>query len=302
MKNILVSGSTTFEMTARVEGFPLPYTPIEFEFEGVRSEISGVGLNLTKSLLTLGNNVKFCTIIGRDLVGEMILNRYAADGIPVEGVLQCVAETAHSCILYNSSGKRKIILDLKDIQETRYPMLPNYELLCKLDLAYLNNINYSRAFFPELKEAGVPIATDVHVVGSLEDEYNLEFMRESDILFLSNEEIFGAEQQFMAELIRAFENKVIVIGMGEEGALLFDRSLDLVRHFPAVKTRPVVNSIGAGDSLCSSFLHYYLKTRDSQEALQNAVVYASWKIGVDGAAFGFVNEQELAGIRAQYLG
>lgn len=297
MKKILVCGSSTYEMTARVNAFPVPYTPIEFEFDGVRSNISGVGINLTKALTKLGDEVVFYSIIGKDLSGSIILAALDAEGIPLSGVLQIVPETAHSCILYNPSGVRKIILDLKNIQETKYPVDSQSPDFDHLDLALLNNINYSRDLFPVLAEKGILSATDVHVINDIEDDYNKEFMAKSNILFLSNEAILGYEKHFMAELVRAYNHQIIVIGMGEQGALLFDRKTGRTSHHPAVYTRPVVNSIGAGDALCSSFLHFYLKEMDSYAAIQNAIVFASWKIGVDGAAMGFVNEESLFAIR-----
>ncbi|MBN1285764.1 MAG: hypothetical protein JXB47_10225 [Anaerolineae bacterium] len=34
---ILVSGLINFEITARVDGFPIPYTPVRYPFFGVNS-------------------------------------------------------------------------------------------------------------------------------------------------------------------------------------------------------------------------------------------------------------------------
>lgn len=62
---------------------------------------------------------------------------------------------------------------------------------------------------------------------------------------------------------------------------------------PAVRTRPVVNTSGAGDALFASFLHFYAQDRDARAALERAVVFASYKIGEDGAARGFLTEEEL---------
>lgn len=55
----------------------------------------------------------------------------------------------------------------------------------------------------------------------MKDEYNKDFMKKSDILFLSNEAILHKEEVFIKELIETFENKIIVIGMGKDGALLY---------------------------------------------------------------------------------
>jgi len=62
---------------------------------------------------------------------------------------------------------------------------------------------------------------------------------------------------------------------------------------PAVQTRAVFNTIGAGDALFSCFLHDYLRQGDALSALQRAVIFASYKIGAVGAADGFLSAAEL---------
>ena len=51
---------------------------------------------------------------------------------------------------------------------------------------------------------------------------------------------------------------------------------------------PIINTIGAGDALFSSFVHVFSETNDPYLAIQKAVVFASYKIGEPGAAQGFL--------------
>ena len=50
----------------------------------------------------------------------------------------------------------------------------------------------------------------------------------------------------------------------------------------------MVNTIGAGDALFSGFIHFYLKSKNPYQALQKAMLFASYKIGSTGAADGFL--------------
>ena len=59
----------------------------------------------------------------------------------------------------------------------------------------------------------------------------------------------------------------------------------------AVAVGEVVNTVGAGDALFSSFLHYYAKGYKPADALDRAQIFASYKIGFNGASVGFANEQ-----------
>jgi ribokinase len=86
---------------------------------------------------------------------------------------------------------------------------------------------------------------------------------------------------------------VLVIGLGGEGALLAVREKGTVERFPAVHTRSVVSTIGAGDALFAGFLSHYLHNPDPVQALRAAQVFASYKIGEKGAATGFLTQKAL---------
>jgi ribokinase len=72
------------------------------------------------------------------------------------------------------------------------------------------------------------------------------------------------------------------------------RADQTITRVPAVFTRPVMNTVGAGDALFASFVHVYRQTHDPYEAIRQAVVFASYKIGEAGAAQGFLDAAGLA--------
>lgn len=146
-------------------------------------------------------------------------------------------------------------------------------------MAVLCNINFSRALLIEAKKRQVPIATDVHVVDDVNDDYNKDFMKYADILFLSNEKITGREKEFVSKLAKTYNNEIIVVGMGDKSALIYVREYEEMKMFSAVHARKVVSTIGAGDSLFSAFIYFYCKNHDPYDALKNATVFASYKIG-----------------------
>ena len=214
MGKILVSGLTNIETTVKVEGFPIEYNPINYNFFGVNSTVSGVAINMGKAL--------------------------------------------NEC-----------------------------------DIAALCNINFSRPYLKKAREMGKLVATDVHVISAVNDEYNTDFMKYANILFMSDENIGDNVEDFVREVISKCDNDIIVVGLGAKGALLYVKEDNFMERFNAVTTRKVVNTIGAGDSLFSAFLHYYNKERNPYLALKKAIVFASYKIGESGAAEGFLTEEEL---------
>lgn len=293
MSRVLVAGLINIETTLRVEAFPVVYKPVCFPFWGVNSTVSGVGYNVAKALTVLGNEVRFLVLIGKDGMGELALQSLAADGIPADYVLSRLECTPQSVILYDGSGQRAINVDLKDIQEQRYPPEQFESAIYGCDLAALCNINFARPLLEKVKARGIPIATDVHTIAQLDGSYDSDFMAAADILFMSDEALPETPETWARRVLQRYGPKVMVIGLGREGALLVDRRPEAMVHVPAVFTRPVVNSIGAGDALFSAFVHFYARERNAYAALRKAVVFASYKIGETGAAQGFLTEPEL---------
>ena len=135
--------------------------------------------------------------------------------------------------------------------------------------------------------------TDVHTVASLDDDYDRDFMAAADILFLSDEYLPCQPEHFARQIMDRYRPRLLVIGLGAEGALLAVRDDNFVSRFPAVQTRPVVNTIGAGDALFSAFLHAYMQSRNPISAIKKAIIFASYKIGGTSAAEGFLSDSEL---------
>ena len=219
-------------------------------------------------------------MVGKDFAAAYIENTLKKLEIDTNYILPTLKQTPSSVVLFDTDGKRQIYCDLKDIQESSYPF--DTSLLENVDLVAACNINYNRPLLHLAKKAGKLIATDVHVLSDIHDEYNREFMDYADILFLSDENINGDYKDFIMSLENAYGNDVIVLGRGDKGALMYVKAEERFYEFPAVSVGNVVNTVGAGDALCSSFVHFYAKGLKADEALMRAQIFASYKIGFDG--------------------
>jgi ribokinase len=290
MNTILVSGLINIETTLKVEAFPVHYEPVRYPFFGVNSTVSGVGYNLAKAFTTLGDEVRFLSLVGQDLFGALVHQALQRASVADRFVLDQLPATPQSVILYDPSGTRMIHTDLKDIQETAYPQTLYEQAIRGCALAALCNINFSRPFLAQARAAGALVATDVHAIADLDDAYNRDFMAGADVLFMSDARLPMPPADWAREVQARFNTPIVVIGLGADGALLAVREDQFVGRIPAVPTRPVVSTIGAGDALFSAFLHYYCRHRNPYAALDKAVIFASYKIGVAGAADGFLDE------------
>lgn len=300
MKHILVSGLVNVETTARVRQFPVEYYPIDYPYFGVNTAVSGVGYNIAGALTALGDSVTLTSITGQDFPAAYIRQELAEKGISSHHLKPLMEQTANSVVLYDETGKRQIYCDLKDIQKRAYGFPA--DICTGVDLVAACNINFNRPLLYLAKEAGKTIATDVHVLSSVEDDYNREFMECADILFLSDEALGEDWRSFLWALAERYGCAGIVLGRGSRGAAMYVRAENRIYELPAARIGQVVNTVGAGDALFSAFLHSWAKGRDPLEALIRAELFAAAKIRISGAAKGFVSEETLEELYGRYSG
>ena len=286
--NILVSGLLNTETTTAVRGFPISYYPIDYPFFGINAAPSGVAFNIAKALKTLGDQVRLVSMTGNDFAAAYIRDTLKELNISDDRIRPVLAQTPSSVVLYDPEGRRQIYCDLKDIQEKSYDFTP--EILENVDLVAACNINFNRPLLHLAREMGKTVATDVHVLSDIYDDYNREFMECAQILFLSDENIGEDYEPFLYRLAEIYGNEIIVLGRGSKGAALYQRKTGGILEMPAVSVGAVVNTVGAGDALFSAFLHYYAKGLAPEEALHRAQIFAAHKITVSGASNGFVDE------------
>lgn len=299
MSRIFVSGLINLEVTLRVDGFPIPYAPVRYPFHGVRSSVSGVGFNVAKALATLGNEVHFASMVGADFAGEFAKVVLERVGISPEYVVDKLEQTPHSVILFDKEGRRQINVDLKDIQECVYPRDLFERASAGCSLLALCNINFSRPLLPQAKKVGRFVATDVHAISSPDDDYNRDFMAAADILFMSDELLPCSPEAWARKIVDRFGNEIVVVGLGADGVLLSVKRDNFLERLPAHPAPKTVNTIGAGDALFSAFIHFYAKKGDPYAAIEKAAIFAAHKIGVTGAAEGFLTEDEVNDIHAE---
>ncbi len=290
MSRFFISGLLNIETTVAIPGFPLDYAPVHYPFFGINSTLSGVGYNIAKALVLLGNRIDLHSLVGPDWTLPHLRQELASLRIDSGGLEEALSATAQSVILYEPSGRRQIHVDLKECQERSLSKVEDSQLAA-CDMALLCNINFSRPLLARAKALGRPIACDVHVLHDIHDDYNRDFIAAADILFLSDEGLGGRlATDYLRELQEHYGIPIVVMGCGAAGAYLSVRRDHRFFHAPASAPRGVKNSVGAGDALFSAFVHDYCQNQDPYLALQRATRYAGWKVGATGAAEGLLDQ------------
>lgn len=293
MAKILVSGLVNLEMSVPVNSFPVDYTPITYLFNGISTAVSGVGYNVFCALESLGDSVRPCSVTGKDLASSVIAGAFVEKKAGTEFLFPVLDKTCTSCVLFDDQGKRRIFCDLSRVQEITLPESAFDSLVSGIEGVVLCNTNFNRKLLNYLCGKDLPVFTDVHVLSDVYDSYNSPFMKRADVLFLSHENVSGNHEDFLIRLYNEYGNKIIVLGQGSSGAMILDGSEKKIYTMESVLPRPLVNTLGAGDALFSSFVHFYLKKFSPLEALKYAVTFAGWKIGESGGSKGFCTGDEL---------
>ena len=298
MKNkiIYVSGVVNFETIIDVDAFPIFYCPIEYPFFGVNSDVSGQAYNVAKALKTLGgNNVIVSGLVGDDLLGNVVIDQIQKLKIDTSLIKKTLEQTPNSVSLVDRDNNVKTYMDLKEIQEVNKELSKEeIEKIKESDIVVVSNSNFNRPLVRKAKELGKKIATDVHIIGTIDDEYNAEFMSASDILFLSKKGIDRVNSEdFLVSIYERYHNEIIVLGEGREGAMILDAKKRVIYHIDAITLREIINTVGSRDALFSAFIHFYLRGTDSLEALELAEIFTSYKIGEAGGSNGFLTQKEV---------
>ncbi len=286
--NVLVIGTAGIQVTIPIEKFPLEYKTVHLMDDLVATDIAGVGYSALKILAKLGDEITFLTGIGNDSYADIIKEKIMNVGAKVLYEIKD-KESLISVILYDEDGNRMILREGR--MDYLYKMNPSvYQDLGDYDVAVFTLAGFSIDILPIIKNKGIPIATDMQTMNNLTNEYGKPFLEHSDVIFFSSDHFEGDVKQVVVDLYNKYKFEVIGVGLGKDGCLIYsDEEFYQVKP-PKVE---VVNTVGAGDTLFSTFIHYYYKSENAKTAITKAVIHASHKVQFRTASEGFLKDQEI---------
>lgn len=159
----------------------------------------------------------------------------------------------------------------------------------QFDLVHSGNYCFMEKELPKIKQAGIPISFDFSDDST--EEYYKQVAPNVDYAFCSFD---GTDEEVKAHLqkIVSYGPKLVCASRGAEGCILYDGKQFYVQEAEPIES--VVDTMGAGDSLITSFLIGYLERRKRgsvkevamKESLREAAKFAAKICGIDGA-FGY---------------
>ncbi len=293
MSKFLVAGVTQIETIVRVDRIPVSYAPLTSVPDSIFTAMGGDAYNESLALKWLGDEVCFMSIVGRNQDLGMINPPDRKITLSTEYIVPQMNETPTEVVLYDRDRKQQIFEDLKDLRDNVYDMSMVAPIAESCDMMVLANANFCRPFAKAAKEHNKPIAVNIRSYKPEKEKYNTDFLEPAKVLYFSDDTLTEDPYDFIERIAGTYNTEIIILGQGSEGLILYDRTKDLRVHYKTVKTNEVVNTIGAGNALFACFLHYYMENGDSVNAIKNALLFASYKIGYMGTSNGFMTTAQL---------
>lgn len=294
MSRFMVAGFIQIETIVKVDELPVPYFQLHSVPDMIDTNVGGCGYNESMALTWLGNEVDFMSMVGKGLNTNKVYEQLVSSGVTLkmDYVLPRLESMPSSVILYHN-GKKQTFEDVKDIRTVPY----DYELFERQiqdkDMVLISSCNFCRPVIELAEKYHKPLAVNVRSMRKEKVVQKGDFLKAADILYISDDELDGDPYDCIRMCRKEFDPEIVIIGIGSKGVILYTKKDNSILEYKPVKTNEIVNTIGAGNALFSAFLHYYVKTGDAHDAIKNALLFASYKIGFLGTSNGFMTEEQI---------
>lgn len=295
MSKFMVAGFVQVETIVDVAELPLPYKEFESIPESLNTGIGGAGFNESMALRWLGDEVDFMSMVSKHMSREQIEAHLEQNEIDLcmDYILPKLDGMPAAVILYTKE-KKQTYEDVKDIRTVEYDVDLFERQIQDKDMVLISNCNFCRPILQLAKKYNKPLALNVRSMRAEKITNKEDFLAAADILYISDDDLENDPYECINECKEKYDPEIIIMGIGKKGVILYTREDNSVIEYKPVKTYDVVNTVGAGNAIFASFLHYYVKTKDAKDAIKNALLFVSYKINFVGTSNGFMTEEQIA--------
>jgi len=235
---------------------PLGEMKVETQFVENLDNVGLSGGYCSQLFSALGKRVRCIGYCGDDFCGDFLKRRLKSQGIDTEGFFTDTQGTKRSVNLMYKDGSRKSFYDGKGSMTATPDIERCANILSTVKIAHFSIVNWTRYLLDTCAGLGLSISADLQDAPSVSDAYRMDFVKKSDILFVSGVN-FADPESALKEYIQAYPNKLFIMSVGKNG-VLYHQGNEILRQPAIEKGAPVVDPNGAGDSLAVGFLTGYL--------------------------------------------
>jgi len=285
---IVVVGSLVFDLVAWAERRPQKGESLLGTDFGMFP--GGKGANQAVQAAKLGAEVFMCGRVGEDFFGESLIANLKKEKVDITFVIKDKeTTTAVGCIVIDKEGDNSIVMvpqanmrcKTEDVDRVKKIIAQSDLLLLQLEIPLLVDIYAARI----AKQEGVKVILNPAPARDIPDE----LISLSDIITPSEIEtqiLTGVKADNMDNIKKGAISlikrgaKVVIVTLGEKGALMVTESKDL--HFPAYKVS-AVDTTGAGDAFNGALSVAIAEGRELEEAIKLANAAGALSVTKRGA-------------------
>lgn len=279
--------------------------------------LGGAPLNLGLRLQSFGNEVKIISRIGKDDLGDEIINELKYRNFDYSHVqIDAHEASGYVDVFLDEKGsasyniRKPVAWDFIELNKINLDLVRKADAFIYGSLASRNE-NSKRTLLELISVAKYKIF-DINLRSPHYDFSTIQqMMEESDIIKMNDEELFiisdffntpynSLEKNivFIAEKVKCSK---ICITKGKHGAVFYENG---VFYYNSGFRINVKDTIGAGDSFLATFIHYYLTGTEITKSLEYACAMGAIVSSNEGAnpvineqyLFNFVNGTEVVQI------
>ena len=278
--DVLVVGGAGVDTIVRVESLPVPLADSHV-VPPIGTFVGHTGSGVALGCHRLGLTTRFVDVIGEDHEGRMLLDRFAAEGLPFEHVVH-ESGTRRAVNLVDAAGRRMSFYDPRH----PYDLSPD-PALWRGPLEHAHHVHasimpWTVGALEDAAAAGVTSSTDLHDWDG-RNPHHRPFAYAADLVFVSGSRLDGIEHDVVADVLDRGRARLVVVMDGARGSRVTVRDGGSFA-VPAVDIdgRPAIDSNGAGDAYVSAFLYSWLAGGDARAAARSGTVAGAWACGTAG--------------------
>jgi sugar/nucleoside kinase (ribokinase family) len=291
--DVLVVGELNVDLILdKIDKFP--ELGKEIIAEGMTMTLGSSSAIFASNLSTLGTTVRFVGQVGQDSFGDKVISSLRARGVDTDHIFRSSKYATGATVVLNYGEDRAMVTYPGAMKELTIQSIPD------IDFQTCRHLHLSSIFlqpgltsdltelFAKAKSRGLTTSIDPQWDPSEQWDIALQDLLPHVDLFMPNiRELYALTRmndlQAALNELTTFSN-VVVVKNGRQGASLWDGN-SLIHQAPFLNN-DVADSIGAGDSFNSGFLHKFLQKRPLPECLEF------------GALTGAINTTRAGGIAA----
>lgn len=288
---ILVVGGSTWDKTYK-QREDLSYPKVaDFEMPG------GKGANQAVASARAGYPVKMLSVVGDDEIGRKVVDNLIDNNIDVSNVKVVKGAKTNVCDIYVSQeGDNAIKRSGTAINNFTIDYIKENAELIKNSSCVITQSKLPKEVYSYLidfcKENGVQTVLTPCPSYDLKitEDGNKELLEKVSIITANESEAKEITQsETIEEAIEKLPNMIVTAGA--KGAYFMKDGK--IENIPAMTPKEIVDTTGAGDTLCGNFVSYCLKGYSKEEALKMGIKASTLKLEKMGAQPGMPYSSEL---------